>query len=119
MRSSKRVLIIDPNRISGQVHSETLRSGGIYTVSVPTAQRAFQLLKKSDFDIILTDIVKELYEMVKIFSRISKSKVLLFTSVCNQEVLSECLRRGIDGYIIKSHVSADEFVHLIQAYEVS
>lgn len=113
---NKRVLIIDPNRESGYMHASALRNKGIYAVSVPSMSIAFQLLKKSDFSLILTDVFQELLNSFSIFNRMNVSKILLFTNVCEKKVISEGMRRGADGYIIKSRVSEEEFVRLIQTY---
>ena len=114
MVCKKRILIIDPNRFTGYLFSELLRSAGMETVTVPNLSAAFHLLKKKSFNLILTDLFTDIVHSFSIFSRLNKSKIMLLTNTCEQRVLSDMMKRGAGGYIIKSRVTAEEFVHLIR-----
>jgi DNA-binding NarL/FixJ family response regulator len=109
-----KVLIIDPNKQTRQIHTEILQDAGIETVGTNNLRTAFHILKTMKCNVILTEVFSELIDSISLFGKMTKSKILLLTNTCEERVISETMRYGVSGYIIKSRVSADEFVRLIR-----
>jgi putative two-component system response regulator len=100
-----RVLVIDDEDIVRMLVMEILDSAGYTVTGADSAERALTLLEKSDFDLIVSDVVMpglsglELLELVR--ERRASLPVVLVTGAGTYDTLSQALTRGAAGLVTK------------------
>jgi putative two-component system response regulator len=106
-----RILVIDDEDVIRMLVMEILETAGYAVTGAESAERALQLLGKTEFDLVVSDVVMpglsglELLELVR--ERYASLPVVLVTGAGTYETLSQALTRGAAGLVTKPFAHAD------------
>jgi putative two-component system response regulator len=106
-----RILVIDDEDVIRMLVMEILETAGYAVTGAESAERALQLLGKTEFDLVVSDVVMpglsglELLELVR--ERHASLPVVLVTGAGTYETLSQALTRGAAGLVTKPFAHAD------------
>lgn len=106
---STNVLIVDDNKINQQVAALTLKKWNINSYTADSAQKAFEILKEKDIDIILMDVTMpemDGFEATKhirsAFSPpVSNIPIIAMTAAALTGDKERCISEGMNDYISK------------------
>ena len=105
------ILVIDDEDVIRMLVMEILESAGHVVTGAESAERALALLERSDFDLVVSDVVMpglsglELLEAVR--ARRASLPVVLVTGAGTYDTLSQALTRGAAGLVTKPFAHAD------------
>ncbi len=106
-----RILVIDDEDVIRMLVVEILESAGHVVVAAESAERAFELLDESEFDLVVSDVIMpglsglELLDAVR--GRRASLPVVLITGAGTYETLSQALTHGAAGLVTKPFAHAD------------
>jgi two-component system chemotaxis response regulator CheY len=106
-----RILVIDDERVLRELMREILERAGHETIGAETPTRVLELLTDEELDLVVSDIVMpglsglELLDEIR--ARRASLPVVLVTGAGTEENLSEAVRRGAAGLVIKPFSHAD------------
>lgn len=116
---NKKVLIVDDDPRNIFALKLTLKSRGYQVESSMNAQLAFQILKDSEIDIILMDMMMpemDGYEAVKIIRNtpaVSRIPIIAVTAQAMPEDRQKCLDAGAQDYVSKP-IDVDQLITAIE-----
>jgi PAS domain S-box-containing protein len=100
-----RILIVDDEQSIRRTLGEFLRADGHEVVEAEDADTAFQRLKETEFDVVVTDIVLPRVTGVDLLRHIHATapyvQVVMMTGEPTVETASESLRAGASDYLFK------------------
>jgi DNA-binding response OmpR family regulator len=102
----RRIMVVDDEAQVRQMLSDFFQEHGFTTASAATVEAARRLSDQSVFDLVLLDIAmagENGLDLVPQFKQASpNTRVLVLTGLgYGQELLSEALQKGADGYVTK------------------
>lgn len=104
MNMNKRILIIEDDTEINDLLSGFLQKNGYETVSAFDGNTASQLLKRRDYNLVLTDLMLPFIEgeqLIKELREYSDVPVVVLSAKSMLETRLEVLRLGADDYILK------------------
>jgi CheY-like chemotaxis protein/CheY-specific phosphatase CheX len=119
LRNGKILVVDDSNFIRMVVKKYLRKIGYENTIEAANGREAIEMYKKEKPDIIFMDYVMpqmtgyEALQQIRLTDK--KVPVVMFTSVSDQNVISECKALGISGYIIKP-LTAEEGPEKLQEF---
>ena len=113
-----RVLLADDHALVRQGLKALLEKQGIQVVSeAPDGQEAVRLAEKAQPEVAILDIRMPLLNGVdaarELIKSTPKTKVILLTQHDEDQYVTEALRAGVKGYVLKSQ-AAEDLVHAIR-----
>jgi putative two-component system response regulator len=105
------ILVIDDEDVIRMLVVEILESAGYDVTSAESAERALALLDKSEFDLVVSDVIMpglsglELLEAVR--AHRASLPVVLVTGAGTYDTLSQALTRGAAGLVTKPFAHSD------------
>lgn len=122
--SNCHILVVDDNKINQQVAALTLEKWKASVKLASSAQEAFELLKKHDFDLILMDVTMpdidgfEATRKIRSFEdkKISSLPIIAITAAAFMDDKNKCIAAGMNDYISKPFNPADlldKLTHLL------
>ncbi len=115
-----RVLLVEDNELNRQVAAEILESAGLIVETADNGQAALDVLKNTNYDIVLMDIQMPLmggYETTQLIrkdDRLAGLPVIAMTAHAMNGVRGECLAAGMNDYISKPIDPGQLFTVLIK-----
>ncbi len=109
MKKKKRILIVEDEKNLCLLYREELEKEGYKVIAVTNAQKALDLIKKSHFDLIITDIrmpVKDGLELIEDIMGIRKD-IPVIINTAYQSYRHDFMTWAAEAYLIKS-ASLDE-----------
>jgi two-component system response regulator HydG len=101
----QRVLVVDDEPEMATVVEQALRRRGYYAVQVNSANSAWELLEREDFDIVVTDLTMRGMSGVELTDRIATNRtdlpVIVITAFGSLETAIATLRAGAYDFITK------------------
>jgi two-component system response regulator NreC len=115
---STRVLLADDHRLVRQGLRTLLEKQGFQVVSEASdGQEALGAVEKTQTDVAILDISMPILNGVdaarELLKSSPKTKVILLTQHDEDQYVTEALRAGVRGYVLKSQ-AAEDLVHAIQ-----
>jgi len=109
----KKIMIIDDELNITDVLERFLSRQGLYTINTfSNSQYAFEEISKTDYDLVLTDIMMPLLNGMDILSHIKKispnTKVILMTAYSSEKKVAQSELLDADGYLEKPFQSLKE-----------
>jgi len=118
----KRILLIEDEKILGEMYEEKLKDEGFEVTLVPEAIAGLVLAKKEKPDLIILDILLPredgiffLTEMKK-DPEISNIPVVAFSNYDNPETRKRAKELGASDYLLKTDYTPKEVVEKIKGY---
>ncbi|MCX7974467.1 MAG: response regulator [Candidatus Aminicenantes bacterium] len=109
MKNKKRILVVEDEKNLCLLYREELKRAGYEVVATTNARRALDLIKKGNFDLIITDIrmpVKDGLELIADIMAIRKD-IPVIINTAYQSYRYDFMSWAADAYLIKS-TSLDE-----------
>jgi DNA-binding response OmpR family regulator len=109
MKKKKRILVVEDEKNLCLLYREELRKEGYEVVATTDSLRALELIKKRDFDLIITDIrmpVKDGLELIADIMAI-KRNIPVIINTAYQSYRHDFMTWAAEAYLIKS-ASLDE-----------
>jgi len=118
-KKNAKILLIDDNDVTREVLRVILRSEGYNVVGEATDGGAgLEMAVKLKPDLILLDIVMPKISGTEVLPRIREmvpdARVLMVTANKDQETISEVVKTGIHGYILKPF-NAQKIIDTVEA----
>ena len=102
---AQRVLVVDDEPEMATVVEQALRRRGYYAVQKNSADAAWELLEREDFDVIITDLNMRGMSGVELTDRVAKNRtdlpVIVITAFGSLETAIATLRAGAYDFITK------------------
>ncbi|MFZ6710797.1 response regulator [Undibacterium sp. TC9W] len=118
-KKNAKILLIDDNDVTREVLRVILRSEGYHVVGEATdGGSGLELALKLKPDLILLDIVMPKISGTEILPRIREllpeARVLMVTANKDQDTITEVVKTGIHGYILKPF-NAQKIINTVEA----
>lgn len=115
--AGERVLIVDDEKSMCQFLSIMLRKEGYHVATVYNGKKAIEEIRKSRFDVVLTDIKMSGMDGIEVLTQIKNVDpsipVIIMTAYASQKTAIEAVNRGAFHYLIK-HAKNDEIKMVIR-----
>ncbi len=111
------ILIVDDDRAFRVATTALLQDAGYATQAAPSAAEALELLRKKDFDLVLSDLVMEEMNGIELLRRIKQeypgTTVIMVTGFGSIQTAVDAMRLGAYDYVTKP-ANNDELLIKIQ-----
>ncbi|KKS07139.1 hypothetical protein A3K01_01635 [candidate division WWE3 bacterium RIFOXYD1_FULL_43_17] len=121
--TSKKILLVEDDMDLRTVYSTVLISAG-YDVQIATdGNMGLEMIKNSEWDLLLLDIVLPRADGIGILKKISeeklkKGKIVVLTNLNNDSIITAAFDYGTDGYLIKSEITPGKLVDEVAGFLV-
>jgi putative two-component system response regulator len=106
-----RILVIDDEKVVLKLMLEILESAGYEVVGAETAELALTLIRESDFDLVVSDVIMPglsgLDLLLAVRAHRASLPVVLVTGAGTYDTLSQALTRGAAGLVTKPFAHGD------------
>lgn len=102
-----RVLVVDDDRTNRMMLTYRLEMAGLETATSENGLEALQMLRESDFDVVLLDILMPgmdgyaTLEVLKHDQQLSRTPVIMMSAVGDLDSVVRCLEMGAEDYLPK------------------
>ncbi len=123
MQKVKNILVVEDSKTINKIIAKELKSLGFYVSQAFTLKEAREFLKKNIYDLIILDLHLpdgEGSELIANIQSLTKTKVVVLTSLQDEELREELFSFGIIDYILKDTnllYSISEVVKVIHSIE--
>ena len=115
-----RVMIVDDETIfrMGLLYLYDWNSVGIEIVAqAANGMEALELMDKVQPDVVITDVMMPIMDGIELVKKLRQSypsvKIIILSSFSEYEYVREVFKYGVDDYLLKPKVTADELISLI------
>jgi len=118
----KKILLIEDERILGEMYRDKFTQAGFDVVLVDTAEEGIKIDKKERFDLILLDILLpkangiQFLKKLKEIPEVSGIPVVAFSNYDDPETKKQAFKLGVKDYLIKTGYTPQEIVKKIKEY---
>jgi len=118
----KRILVVDDSITTRSLAVHSLSAAGYKVESANNGVLAWELLKKSSFNCVITDIEMpemngfELTSLVKSDEQLKKTPVVIMSSHESDEDKKRGLKSGADAYLVKSQFDTQSLINVIERF---
>lgn len=122
LNMTKKILIIDDDKIFSKILRDALLVGGQGKYEVAYAfdgQEGFEVAKKEKPDLIMLDLMMPILTGIEFLKKLRGEEwganipVIVETQLSDLEKMSEGMELGVRGYIIKSDYSIEAILHQV------
>jgi len=116
----KKILVVDDMAIFREPIAATLRREGYEAICASNGQEALDLLCGDPPDLILLDIAMPVMDGLSCLRAIRKqptlgdTPVIILTAMSEREMLTQAMKTGVQGYLLKSQFSLDDLLKRVQ-----
>ena len=116
----KKILIIEDEKILGEMYQDKFIKAGFETVLIDTAEEGIQAVSKENPDLILLDILLPRANGISFLEQIKKNKklasipVVAFSNYDDPDTKVEAYRLGVKDYLIKTNYTPGEVVKKVK-----
>ncbi|MGA5560916.1 response regulator [Streptomyces platensis] len=102
-----RILVVDDDRTNRMMLTYRLEMAGLETASSENGLEALQMLRESDFDVVLLDILMPgmdgyaTLDLMKHDQQLSRTPVIMMSAVGELDSVIRCLEMGAEDYLPK------------------
>jgi len=121
----KKVLIIEDEKILGELYEYKLKETGYEVKWVQSSEEAFEYLKKNKPTLILLDILLpkedgiDFLKKIKNTNLIENTTIVVLSNYDNPETKKEALKLGVKAYLIKTQYTPKELLEEIKKFLVN
>ena len=110
-----RILIVDDDDVTRKILTRLLRKEGFHVSTANTGGAGLTLLSKTPCDLVMTDLVMEDVNGLKLLTRVKRQfpdiEVILITGYASIPTAIEAVKKGAYHYLEKP-IRPDEMIHL-------
>jgi DNA-binding response OmpR family regulator len=120
----KKILLVEDDPFLIDIYQKKLRDSGFKVEVARDGEKALEILKEKNFDLMLLDIVlpkidgwkilEEIREMKKEKKYLEKMKIVIWSNLGEKEDVKKGLSLGATSYLIKANFTPSEVVREIE-----
>jgi DNA-binding response OmpR family regulator len=120
----KKILLVEDDPFLIDIYQKKLKDSGFKVEVAKDGERALEILKEKNFDLMLLDIVlpkidgwkilEEIKEMKKEKKDLEKMKIVIWSNLGEKEDIKKGLSLGATSYLIKANFTPSEVVREIE-----
>ena len=116
----KKILIIEDDRVVGNVFYNHLMAEGYHVKSAPDGESGMNIMREFKADVILLDLILpqmsglEVIKQIRSAEEFSKTPIVVFTNAYLTDLVQEAWKAGATKCISKSNCSPRELLEVIQ-----
>jgi DNA-binding response OmpR family regulator len=120
----KKILLVEDDPFLIDIYQKKLKDSGFKVEVAKDGEKALEVLKEKNFDLMLLDIVlpkidgwkilEELREMKKEKKDLEKMKIVIWSNLGEKEDIKKGLSLGATSYLIKANFTPSEVVREIE-----
>lgn len=117
MSDQKRILLVEDDDRLLQLYNQLLSSEGYQVTLSNTGIDGLAKMTEGGYDLVLLDIMLPGKDGLEILEELHQNKpivpnksIILLTNLAKNETIARALKNDVDGYIIKSRYSPEEFL---------
>ena len=103
--SAGRILIADDDESMRRILSQVLQEEGYSCVVTATGKDALEMTRQQDFDLVLLDLKMPGITGLEVLSTLNQAHsnicLIVVTGVIDEGIITECMKLGASGCIIK------------------
>lgn len=111
------ILIVDDEKVFGDILSRTLMDVGFDTYTANTASEALSLIKKNSYDLVVSDLNMPEMDGIELIREILNDKpnqcIVVITGFPSRESQEEAFRMGVVNYLVKPF-SLERFLEIVE-----
>lgn len=117
---TKKILLIEDDPLIIEIYTTQLKKAGFEVESAPDGEKAFEMIKEKNFDLLILDIVLpyltgfELLKRIRNQAEFKNLKVLVLSNLGQKSDIERAKRLGVSQYLIKAHYTPSEVVEEIK-----
>ncbi|PIT88707.1 MAG: response regulator [Candidatus Magasanikbacteria bacterium CG10_big_fil_rev_8_21_14_0_10_36_32] len=115
-----KILIVEDDNILAQAIYTAVRRAGFSAEVAVDGEDALKKMKKIKPDVVLLDLIlpkrsgEDVLGAMKQDETLKEVPVLVITVKGDKETISQCVKMGIRGYLIKAHYTLQEIINQIK-----
>jgi DNA-binding response OmpR family regulator len=120
----KKILLVEDDPFLIDIYQKKLKDSGFKVEVAKDGEKALEVLKEKNFDLMLLDIVlpkidgwkilEEIREMKKEKKDLEKMKIVIWSNLGEKEDIKKGLSLGATSYLIKANFTPSEVVREIE-----
>jgi DNA-binding response OmpR family regulator len=120
----KKILLVEDDPFLIDIYQKKLKDSGFKVEVANDGEKALEVLKEKNFDLMLLDIVlpkidgwkilEEIREMKKEKKDLEKMKIVIWSNLGEKEDIKKGLSLGATSYLIKANFTPSEVVREIE-----
>jgi DNA-binding response OmpR family regulator len=117
---AKRILLIEDDPLIIEIYTTQLKKAGFEVESAPDGEKALEMIKEKNFDLLILDIVLpyltgfELLKRIRNQPEFKNLRVLVLSNLGQKSDIERAKRLGASQYLIKAHYTPSEVVEEIK-----
>ncbi|MBI3282851.1 response regulator [Candidatus Curtissbacteria bacterium] len=119
----KRVLVVEDDQFLRDLYVELLTAEGLSVESAQDGEEALLKLEEGGYDLVLLDIMLPKKDGVAILSQLKSKppkmanrKIIFLTNMAQESVLKRGQELGVEGYLVKSSLTPEQFINAVKKY---
>ncbi len=100
-----KILLVDDEPSMLEIIGKALQSAGYLVMTTESGEEAFELLYKTTFDLVITDLIMHPVDGIEVLRRVrqlsSETRVIIFTAYGHVDSAIDALRLDADDFILK------------------
>lgn len=121
---NKKILIVEDEQDLLKLYNNLLTDEGYLVDTVADGKKGYELIKKGGYDLILLDELTPRLKGTEILEKLKKNplarkrnkKIVITTNLDIETITSKTKGYKIDGYMIKSNYTPEEFIKEVKKY---
>jgi DNA-binding response OmpR family regulator len=120
----KKILLVEDDPFLIEIYQKKLKDSGFEVEVAENGEKALEILKDKNFDLMILDIVlpkidgwkvlEEIREMKKEKNDLEKMKIVIWSNLGEKEDIKKGLSLGATSYLIKANFTPSEVVKEIE-----
>jgi len=117
---TKKILIIEDEKILSEMYTEKFQQAGFLVVSAPEAEDGLEVAKKEKPDLIILDILLPKGDGISFLQKmreepdLSMTPVVVFSNFDDPTTKKAAFRLGVKDYLIKTNHTPGEIIEKIK-----
>jgi len=120
----KRILLVEDDPFLIDIYQKKLESSGFLVEAAKDGEKAIEILKEKNFDLMLLDIVlpkidgwkilEEIEKMKKEKKELEEMKIVIWSNLGEKEDVKKGISLGATSYLIKANFTPSEVVREVE-----
>jgi CheY-like chemotaxis protein len=120
---SKKIFLVEDDGELRALYQQLLEADGYTIESADNGNDALEKMEQGGYDLVLLDIMLPGIDGLEVLEKLNKHKpkapnhaIVLLTNLAKNETIARALKNGVNGYIIKSRYSPEEFLEEVKKH---
>ena len=120
--SKYKILVVEDDEFIRDLYIELLTEKGYKVDQATNGEEGYDKIHKGGYDLILLDIIMPKMDATQVLKKLKKNppkkknkKIIFMTNLAQENVVNNGDKLGVDGYLIKSDLTPDQFLKKVSA----